>query len=243
MIISHKLKVIHIKLRKVAGTSFEIAFSKYCGPDDIITELVEEDEKTRTSLSYIGAQNNIMQNEKLISHTPASQIKATFPDVFNNYLKIAIMRNPYQQVISWYFWYIHYMKRQNSASFKESASRFCENKIELGLIHIKGKLVVDVILRYEHLIEDIKKLERKIACPGLAETFASIKAKADIRPPQETSLYEMYSKNPEAKQVMDQFYYDNLDKYELLENYWLPYKTELENILSNPPNKKNDYFT
>ena len=235
MIISHKLKVIHIKLRKVAGTSFEIALSKYCGPNDIITELVEEDEKMRTSLSYTGAQNHIVQNKKLKSHTPADEIKATFPDVFDNYLKIAIIRNPYQRAISLYFWLLHFDKRKRKENFTSRTSQLCKRIMSLDLIHIEGKLVIDVILRYEHLIEDIKKLEERIACPGLAETFASIKAKAGTRPTQGTSLYEMYSKYPEAKQIIDQFCYDNLGKYELLEKYWLPYKTELENILGNPP--------
>ena len=236
MIISHKLKIIHIKLRKTAGTSFEIALSKYCGPDDIITELDEKGEKIRASLSYTGAQNDIVQNGKLISHTPASRVKRNLPDIFDNYLKITIIRNPYQRVISWYFWYLRTdKKKQNRENFTKLISRFCQKIIGLHLIYIKGKLVVDVILRYEHLIEDIKKLEEEIACPGLAETFASVKTKAHTRSTQGTSLYEMYSKYPEAKRIMDQFYYDNLDKYELLEKYWLPHKTELENILNNPP--------
>ncbi|MXX98361.1 MAG: hypothetical protein F4Y58_00425, partial [Gammaproteobacteria bacterium] len=39
MIISHKLKVIHIRLKKVAGSSFEMALARYCGADDILTPI------------------------------------------------------------------------------------------------------------------------------------------------------------------------------------------------------------
>lgn len=35
MIVSHALKLIFIKPRKVAGTSLEIVFSKFAGPDDV----------------------------------------------------------------------------------------------------------------------------------------------------------------------------------------------------------------
>jgi hypothetical protein len=36
MIISHEHKFIFVKTRKTAGTSIEIALSKFCGPDDVI---------------------------------------------------------------------------------------------------------------------------------------------------------------------------------------------------------------
>ena len=57
MIISHKLKVIYIKLAKVAGTSFEVALSKYCGPDDILTPIKENGQEYRESLGFFKEQN------------------------------------------------------------------------------------------------------------------------------------------------------------------------------------------
>jgi len=57
MIISHKHRFVFIKTRKTAGTSMEIALSKYCGPDDIITPISPNDESTRRSLGYRGPQN------------------------------------------------------------------------------------------------------------------------------------------------------------------------------------------
>ena len=39
MIISHQLQLIFVKTRKTAGTSIEIALSRYAGPDDVITAI------------------------------------------------------------------------------------------------------------------------------------------------------------------------------------------------------------
>ncbi len=245
MIISHKLKVIHIKLKKVAGSSFETALSKYCGPDDVLSEILGPGKKLRETLGFPSAQNHepfIIRNR--IDHLSADDIKGLIAaDIFDNYLKIAIIRNPYQKAISWYFW----RKRgEKPSEIKEDfeefiAATFRKKNIRSNplldyyQIHINGKSVADFIIRYEHLSEDIKKLEEKIACPGLLKTFLSLNAKADIRPSKGTSLYEVYSKYPKAKMMIDEMHYKYLDKYELIQEYWPAYKAELDAILGGTP--------
>ena len=56
MIISHKLKIIFIRCKKVSGTSFEIALSRYCDFDDIITKVKEEE--IRISLGFTEASKS-----------------------------------------------------------------------------------------------------------------------------------------------------------------------------------------
>jgi len=137
MIISHRKKFIYIRLIKVAGTSLEVALSKYCGPDDIIT--LTSDESTRKSLGYRGAQNyaynpyltypkrvlRIKLFSQLFSyvrplkkftgsHSTAAQIKQSIPsEIWRNYFKIATIRCPYDMYIS-AFYYFHYSENQRS---------------------------------------------------------------------------------------------------------------------------------
>ncbi len=241
MIISHRLKVIHIKLIKVAGSSFETALSKYCGPNDVLSRIHGPDMKLRETLGFPSAQNYepfMVRNR--IDHLDADKIKELIgPYLFDNYLKIAIIRNPYQKAISWYFWK---KRREKLSEIKEDFEEFiassCREKrirfspfLDYYQIHIDGKSVADFIIRYERLNEDIKKLEEKIVCPGLLETFLSLNAKRNIRPEKTTSLYDVYSKYPKAKAMIDEVYYRHSDKYELMQEYWPAYKAELDAIL------------
>ena len=245
MIISHKLKVIHIKLKKVAGSSFETALSKYCGPDDVLSKILGPGKELRETLGFPSAQNyKPFMIRKRIDHLSADDIRGLIAaDIFDNYLKVATIRNPYQKAISWYFW----KKRGEKPSeikedFEEFIASISREKnirsnplLDYEQIHINGKSVADFIIRYDHLSEDISKLEEKIACPGLQETFLRINAKANIRPSKRTSLYEVYSRYPRAKVIIDEMYYEHLGKYELIQEYWPVYKAELDAILEGAP--------
>ena len=52
MILSHRYRYLFLKTNKTAGTSIEIALSKFCGPDDIITPISPEDEAIRRRLVF-----------------------------------------------------------------------------------------------------------------------------------------------------------------------------------------------
>jgi len=123
MIISHKHKFIFLKTVKTAGTSIEIALSKYCGPDDIITPASPEDEITRSELGYPGPQNCFAPIKKyslqdifkwmfkgkkklrFYNHIPARKIKARIGnDEWDSYYKFCFERNPWDRTISLYYW-------------------------------------------------------------------------------------------------------------------------------------------
>ncbi|MGK0364319.1 MAG: hypothetical protein ACI85O_001376 [Saprospiraceae bacterium] len=122
MIISHKHKFIFIKCRKTAGTSIEMSLSKICGPEDIITPFNPEDEKKRLDLGIRGAQNYLLpknemplkdwlnffkklkQVKKYYNHISAKEVAGLMPDVWNSYFKFTVERNPFDKVVSYYFW-------------------------------------------------------------------------------------------------------------------------------------------
>lgn len=60
MIISHTHKLIFFKTKKTAGTSFEIALSKFLGNDDVVTPIASKDEEIRKGFGIEGPRNYIL---------------------------------------------------------------------------------------------------------------------------------------------------------------------------------------
>src|SRR4051812_23866543 len=121
MNVSHRHRFIFVRTRKTAGTSVEIALSKFCGPDDIITR--DADDALRHELGYPGPQNDVSiplsaytfsewrrlllrgERARFKNHTPAARIRALVgEDVWRTYFKFTIERDPWDKAISLYFW-------------------------------------------------------------------------------------------------------------------------------------------
>jgi len=204
MIINHKYKFIFIKSFKTAGTSLEIAISKFCDNKDIITPIIEEDEKIRKTLNYRGPQNYNNMKE----HMSVSEIRKKIDvDIFNNYFKFVTIRNPFDQIISAYYWhneskkkekkFFIFKKREKKFNdfFKIKAKNIFED--EFNRYTENNKVLVNYFIKYENLKEDLEKISLKLKLPeSLYNIFKEIKAKSNINPPidQRVSLDDEHIK-------------------------------------------------
>ena len=219
MIVSHKHKLIFIKPRKVAGTSFEIALSKFLSEGDIITPLSRNDEEIRSNLGFIGPRNfnfglvdlfskdkpaKIFKRElpqKFYNHIAAKRAKGWLPaNVWRDYRKISLVRNPWDRAVSIFFW--KNTKRDRKPKLKNFTPYFTKNTYLLEINYpnyrIDDREIVDTYLRYEHFEEDMLKLESEIAgISGLWETFKDINAKGETRKKTITTQ-EIFAKHPEV---------------------------------------------
>ncbi|MFP8644897.1 sulfotransferase family 2 domain-containing protein [Priestia aryabhattai] len=167
MIISHKHKFIFLKTKKTAGTSIEISLSRYCGEEDIITPIAPEDEKVRARLN-LGPQNFMDSNNKqrkFFNHYKATKIKKTIgEDIWNSYYKFSFDRNPWDKVISQY--YFKTGKSKSKISFDEflQLNKF-KSAYNYPIYTINDELAVDFLGKYENLNEDLKKVCTLIGIP------------------------------------------------------------------------------
>ena len=100
MIISHKYKFIFVKTRKTAGSTFEKLVSPYLGEDDICTGSSRDE----TPALNIRPDTN--------GHIPLRDIMSKYFPEGTNYDIITIERNPYDKVVSSYYWHQHIKPHQ-----------------------------------------------------------------------------------------------------------------------------------
>ncbi len=183
MIISHKHKFIFLKTRKTAGTSIEIALSKYCGENDIITKVTRKDEKIRRELGYRGPQNFYLPYPKFTlrywvryldrlrywdyyNHMPAIRVKSIIDRrSWETYFKFCIERNPWDKAVSLYYWRTRKMNpKPNLLEFLQTVD--VNHLSNFEIYSIDGDLAVDYVGLYENLDMEIDTIGEMLELPN-----------------------------------------------------------------------------
>ena len=149
VLVSHKYKFIYIKNIKVAGSSVESFFGKFCINPKKKYEYCNSIKQSIDNYGIIGSRLTGIKKEDIWkNHISATTIKAQLgKDKFDKYFKFAIIRNPYDVIVSLYFW------EKSTLPFKDFAKTTIVDN--LGRCSINGVSVCDYYIRYENLLEDI----------------------------------------------------------------------------------------
>lgn len=203
MIVNHRYRFIFLKTMKTAGTSTEIALSRYCDRNDILSKIGHRDEPKRTALGYQGPANNLEPagtslldrirrwghgpKDRFWNHMPANELRQKIGEqTWNSYFKFCFERNPWDRAISQYFWenrskkrppdfyrYLHEMRRRGILS-------------NFDIYAIDGSLAVDAVYRFEDLDAELGKIVERLELPGGLELpDAKRDTRRDRRPYQE----------------------------------------------------------
>ena len=192
MLISHRHRFIFLKSRKAAGTSLEIALSRFLGPDDVITPMAEQAQPDFTGQgpwNYFIPEGYWRPRDRLRAaigkppvfsqHSPAKLVKLfVSEEVWSTYFKFTTERNSWDLAVSAYWWYQH--RHQPGISWPD----FVNSKALAGysnwpIYTIDDRIVADIVLRYETLDRDLPELAGKIGVP----TLDLPRAKSGYRPP------------------------------------------------------------
>ena len=182
MIISHTHKYIFIKSRKTAGTSVEVALSKHCTDNDVVTPLEDywfnRDERGEWLHSSMNA-------EGFFQHEPADEVKRKVPpEIWNGYFKFSITRNPWDRVVSDFSWEARNKPALRpgprwynplgipSDEFRETTRLFDQfiagDWTTNDRFYLLGDtLCVDFVIRYERLSDDLGEVCRRVGLPGI----------------------------------------------------------------------------
>ena len=188
MIVSHRHKFIFLKTAKTGGTSAEIALSRFCGRDDILTPLSpsqEEMRKEKQARNYAlglgrlgiyvpgGLGHWLPELSGYYHHMPAYQVRRLIgAQVWDSYFKFTIERNPWDRQVSGYLWRMR--SRRSKPDFEAFLSSWSERLLHRARLDnwsiytIGDKIAVDHVVRYENYEEGLREVCRRI---GLSERF------------------------------------------------------------------------
>ncbi|HKA06102.1 MAG TPA: hypothetical protein VKD71_02510 [Gemmataceae bacterium] len=180
MIISHKYRFIFVKTLKTAGTSIEVFLSQHCGPLDVVTPI------------FPHLEPHVPRNDDgYFNHISAAEIRSRVgPDVWRNYFKFCVERNPWDKTLSYY----HMMNVRQGGGL--SLDQFLAGN-DFPVNHPKYtdpldalRVIVDRVLSYERLTEDIGRVFRDLGIPF--EGSLGVNAKSEYRTDRQP-YWEVYT--------------------------------------------------
>jgi len=192
MIISFKYKFIFVKPHKAAGSSIESYLHQYLTDRDILAST--EDHKgincwgdfDKEGLDYYFGEKYLKKKIefklKYFAHMPIWLIKERLKpisskinyDIFKNFYKFGVIRNPFDTIVSYYYWR-NSIKNKNSKpiTFKETLKELESNKYpNYGLLNLNklmdknfDEILCDKIIKYEDLNQDLSLVFDKLGIP------------------------------------------------------------------------------
>lgn len=182
MLISHRFGYIFVKTRKTAGTSIEFALSRHAGPRDVITPVLAEDEQRRLEIGGTPPQNFTIPRSRWHTRDWARWVLTrTVPTYFNHmsarvarrytgewdgYFTFTVERNPWDRMVS-AFCFADYRGRRYGTLREFLHSEEVERFDNWPLYTIDDTVVVDRVIRYDRLAEELTEVSEKLGLPEL----------------------------------------------------------------------------
>ena len=182
MIISHKHQFIFVKTRKTAGSTLEKLLYPYLGQFDICTG------SERDNTPPLNTDNKD-------GHMGWKQIENLYPREWKEYYKFTIERNPWDKVVSSYFWHLkikpEYYKGVNFEEYVEGVRGMLPR--DWDKYAFKKNVLVDNIWLYENMGDMYSELNDLFGFNITEDDWKNTRLKSGIR--QVDSYKEMHTKH------------------------------------------------
>lgn len=179
MLVSYRHNLIFIKRQKVAGTSIEMFLQKALGMGGEIIEPTHAIVSDKGIIGFRGAKKNRREtygDERWYNHIHAKDLRHELNrldlDIWTRSLKVAAIRNPFDQAVSHFYWCSRGRKLATSDDFSVVQQAFTKFVLDRNValadphLTIDGINVIDRIIRFEALMGDLENL-----CGELGVTF------------------------------------------------------------------------
>lgn len=203
MLVSREHQFIFVKTRKTAGTSTQIALVRHMDhPDDIIAPAQRGTDEARElgagmakgvriprtrwrAKDWYWAARGLRREYQ--EHMPARFIKRYLgKETWDEYFSFAVDRNPWDQVISRYFYHFRPERGREKVPFYEFVLSDQLPAWSNWRIYADGDgILVDKLLRYDLLEEELGEVTDQLGLPELDLPRAKSHHRTDRRPYQE----------------------------------------------------------
>ena len=226
MIISFKYKFIFIKTYKTAGSSIENYLHPFLNNKDILAQTEDYkgincrgDFDTREVEDYIPKKLIEKYHRHKIYFNPHMPIwlvrerlkplsKKLNYDIFENFYKFSVIRNPFDTIVSHYYWVNSTKNIQSKPITFNKILEELENNVypNYGLLNLNKlmdknfeKIICNKIIKYENLNKDLSFVFNKLGIPFDGE-LKIYKKKTNIK-----KNYRDFFDNKSKKLIMEMF--------------------------------------
>jgi hypothetical protein len=207
MLVSHRYNFIYTKTGKTAGTSVESYFERYCMREGewSFSHFRDEYESEAGIIGCRGFKRTA--NSKWWNHMPAALIREKIGEAtWTNYFKFCVIRNPYDKVLSAFYYFKNPEMRSEHnrvaelGNLDEDIDAF-ENwlstdgpPVDRDKYLIDGQFCLDQVIRYETLAADLEKICARLKIPWEPALLPTLKSGFRPREANSKSLYTKKSK-------------------------------------------------
>ena len=184
MLVSHRKKFIFIKTVKTAGTSVESYFEKWCmNENEWVASHTREEYISESGI--VGYRGGAFEGKTWYNHMPAWQVKNQIHiDKWNGYFKFTIIRNPFDKVISDFYFkkFVYDNSHLSEDAFFSNNAFNIENvvatitvfkkwiqekkfSIDTDKYLINGKECLDCYILFENLNKGVRLVCEKLSIP------------------------------------------------------------------------------
>jgi hypothetical protein len=165
MLCSHEKKFIYLKTRRTASTSVELFFERFCVPPEKYQE-ARTTNQIITEKGVVGARGNFPTKVDFYNHMPASEVRTKLGrEIFDAYYKFCTIRNPFDKLVSSFWWDTRKGVDFSSEPFNRIRHRFSGFVLQRfgefndrTIFMIDNRSVIDEFIRYEHLASDVAQV-------------------------------------------------------------------------------------
>ena len=229
MILSLRNNFIFFKPLKCAGSSLEYVLFQKCGHEDLCTGYIEDDGPTE----YPDLNNVFIENEeekkRFHSHTwPQLFFQRTAtPDFWKSHTAVTVARNPWDSVVSWYWWNMrnlpakHPMRVRESDTNRKAQRRFEEflnckadhESITPEVLKVNCTPVDFIASTNEHFIDD--RIDYYIMFENIQDDYTALCKKLGI---ERSQLPQLKTSQRRVKHHYS-FYYNELTKQQIFNKF------------------------